>query len=268
MVTHQNTDVQEQNAKILISAAEARAPKGVGALSAGGWYKKNIHCPQHDDQRPSCSVKADGSLYCHACDAYWGQREAAQLLDVTLLIPEGGWHMNRRKRRRAGAVGRKVARQSKDILWAKVMRDLPRRYHKLMRLLIQQSVRFGTCAMSQTTMGMLIGRTREHVCRQMGQLREMGWVKKLGYYCIGFNPSLSLRGLWMRVNIETPFISEAALDLNEKSHTMFLILAVESGILPKFVHMTGFSARILYSFTDIDIDVVPGPPGSRKKFPI
>lgn len=254
MVTSPDSKVKYHSAnpsvaEVIVAAAEPLTKSGLGVLSSRGWYQRSIHCPcgghGRKDHHRSCSVKKDGSLYCHTTDTFYGQREAAALLRVTL--PESDSKLNRHRRRSANHRLKRVTRKGKQRL-SDVIADLPTRYRRLLRFIIEQSARYGTCVMSHAEIGRHVSLCREEVCRRMRELREMGLSVKLGYYVIGFNPELHHRGLEMRVCVEAPLFSEVALDEKKFSHTMLLIRSLMFETLPKFVHFVGYSALIQYQF--------------------
>jgi len=235
-------NVQTEN---LVAAARKRTgPKGLGRITARGWYRYPIQCPVHDDRRPSCSVKADGSLYCHTCDKYWSKFEAARLLGVTVANSDSLW--NRQERRRAASRGRRIAMRERHKLETRAQRELPKHLRPLYMLVVRMAVRFGTCALSQGNMALELEQCRETVNRGLRQLRALGFTTRAGYYVIGFNPALHNHGLEMRVCIEIPTFESEALDTPAESHSMRQNYHSWLGNLPKVVTLTGWTAAIRY----------------------
>ena len=237
----------QPSTEYVVQAARARAPKELGTLKASGFYSRNIHCPAHDDAHPSCSVREDGSLYCHACNKFWGPSEAATLLGVD--PPD---FRNRKERRsHVAQMKTKVAKRECERIRAFILM-LPKRLQPLALLIYWDSKSYGTCARSQghspSGMATILGHRRETINRKIRELRELGFIAKLGFYSIGFDPSLHHNGLDMRVCIESPFFSLLALDTKKEDHTILLGYEFVKGRLPRFVFLTGCTAKIRYYF--------------------
>lgn len=263
-------ELKQTLTRLIISEAHRRAgPKGLGRPTAKGWHSRNIPCPcgrhRNNDKRPSLSIKLDGFGYCQTTNTPYNLADMAQLLGVT--VPDGDAPLNRKARRTAATRTRRIARREKQRALARAQKELPKRLRRLYRLLVAQSLQFGTVAMSQGEMAKRLDTTRETINRKIADLRAIGWSVKLGHYAIGFNPELHHHGLEMRVCIESVFHSELALDLTGNDHTMRLTYLLAIRQLPQFVFLTGLTAIIEYRFGDDGMPSSRPPPMSQLPFP-
>ncbi|MCY4538853.1 MAG: hypothetical protein OXE52_11580 [Chloroflexi bacterium] len=256
----------------LRQAAALRTRKGNLGRLAKGWFTKNIECPHSDrhtqhDHKPSCSVKADGSLYCHRCEEYWTQRQAAALLNVS--VTDEATTPNRSKRRMQAKVGRRISRRRSQRELVYISVELPKHLRKLARLILQQSVQYGTCVMSREKMGEVIGKCKRTVFYYLKELRELEWLTStpLGHIVLrtNYQPDRWDRPLGMWVMIEAPWFTASALDCQPEMHAMYLANLMVVGKLPKFVHFPGgFSRKIQYKLhADDDDDDDDGDPLPR-----